>query len=343
MPVHGGPDGGPPLRHDFSTNASPLPAPAPVRRALRDAVRTRYPDPAYADLRARLAGWLAVAPSRVLPTAGTAEAIRRLTLALAAMGSRDVWVPSPGYADYAAAAAALGLNVRPYHDAAALLDALAQAPRPVLLWLCEPCNPTGATLQRDFWKALIPLLHGQRHQVVIDRAYEPLRLQGKDPVPAAVARRAWTCGSPNKALGLPGVRAGWLVAPVGARDDMRRVETLAPSWVLSAEGVALLGAWCRPDTQAALARQRDLLRTWAAQQRARLSALGWQQGPTVANFWLARPPEPVAEVRRRLVRLRRQGIKLRDAASLGATGWLRLSAQPPAAQRALAAAWSGSA
>jgi histidinol-phosphate aminotransferase len=43
------------------------------------------------------------------------------------------------------------------------------------------------------------------------------------------------------------------------------------------------------------------------------------------------------------VRLRRQGIKLRDAASLGATGWLRLSAQPPAAQRALAAAWSGSA
>lgn len=341
-PTHGGPDGGPPLRHDFSTNASPLPAPAPVRQALRQALRTRYPDPAYAALRATLAGWLGVAAARVLPTAGTAEAIRRLTLALAAAGAREVWVPQPGYADYGAAAHALGLAVRPYTDAMALPQALARAAQPVLLWLCEPCNPTGASLPPDFWQALHPMLRGGAqgpHRAVIDRAYEPLRLQGRDPVPTTLARHLWQCGSPNKALGLPGVRVGWVVAPTKAGDEARQVQALAPSWVLSAEGVALLEAWCRADTQAVLARHRGQLGRWAERQRSCLADLGWQQGPTVANFWLVRPPEPAAELRRRLARLRQQGIKLRDAASLGAPGWLRVSVQRPVAQRALVAAW----
>lgn len=340
IPVHGGPDGGPPLRHDFSTNASPLPAPAPVRLALREAVRASYPDPAYAELRAQLADWLGAPASRVLPTAGTAESIRRLTLALAGTDeAREVWVPRPGYADYAAAAAALGLPVRAYRDAMALPQALARTRRPVLLWLCEPCNPTGSSLPPEFWLALLPVLRDGRHQVVVDRAYEPLRLLGHDPVPAGVAQRLWQCGSPNKALGLPGVRAGWVLAPVNAKSEVRRAEALAPSWVLSAEGVALLEAWCRSDTQDTLARHREQLCAWAGQQRARLAALGWQQRPTVANFWLVQPPLPASSLRERLMQLRQQGIKLRDAGTMGAPGWLRLSVQRPGAQRALVAAW----
>jgi len=40
-----------------------------------------------------------------------------------------------------------------------------------------------------------------------------------------------------------------------------------------------------------------------------------------------------------LATLRTQGIKLRDTASFGLTGHVRISVQPPAAQHALHSAW----
>ena len=56
----------------------------------------------------------------------------------------------------------------------------------------------------------------------------------------------------------------------------------------------------------------------------------------IARGW-ARPPAS-ADLPALLGYLRSQGIKLRDATSLGLPGYVRLSAQPPAAQEALRAA-----
>lgn len=338
--VHGGPDGGLPVRFDFSTNANPLGAPRPVRLALTSADRRRYPDPGYGALREALGAFAGVEPGRVLPTAGSSEAIRRLTLAgLVAEGIRCVRVPQPGYGDYAAAARALGLAVVPYGSGGELLAALDGDPAPSLVWLCEPCNPTGESLPPAFWPALQSLAARRGAVLALDRAYEPLRLDGPDPVAPAFAAAAWQLLSPNKALGLTGVRAGWLVAPADAR--LRpAMASLAPSWVLSAEGVALLQAWTRPDVQQDLAVARERLVRWKARQWAALAALGWVQRSSVAPFWLARPCVETGALPARLDALRaRAGVKLRDAASFGMPGWVRLSVQPPGAVRVLVAAW----
>ena len=79
--THGGPDAGPTIEHDFSTNANPLGPPPQLRRAVLEADRTRYPDPQYLTLRARLADAQDTAAARIVPASGGAEAIRRLTLA----------------------------------------------------------------------------------------------------------------------------------------------------------------------------------------------------------------------------------------------------------------------
>ena len=105
---------------------------------------------------------------------------------------------------------------------------------------------------------------------------------------------------------------------------------LAPSWVLSAEGVALLTHWLDDDTQAWLADARARLRDWTAAQRGMLADRRWRQLPSCTHFWLARPPRPGLAPR-----LRERGIQVRDAASFGLPGWVRVSAQPPAAQQAL--------
>jgi histidinol-phosphate aminotransferase len=346
---HGGPDDGPSIAWDFSTNANPLPAPPAVVEALENADRRHYPDPLYTALRERLAAHWQTDAERVLPTAGSSEAIRRLSLAASLHGVRDVWVPEPGYGDYRAAARALGLKVRAYGDGQALLRALAASAHTALVWLCEPCNPTGQSLPAGFWAGLAAIMAAHTGLVVaLDRAYEPLRLDGEDPVPAALASQCWQLWSPNKALGMTGVRAGAMLSPSQAASGLLpTLQALAPSWVLSAEGVALWHAWCDDATQAWLAQARATLRAWRAEQQAQLSALRWHIEPSVTPFFVARPPQPAmldAAVRHAwLQSLRAEGVKLRDAASLALPGCVRLSTQGPEARDALQRALARSA
>lgn len=308
LPEHGGPDDGPAATFDFSTNASPLGPPPALLAAVQAADRRAYPDPSYRALRRRLGH-----DELVLPTAGGAEGIRRLTLAALLAGRREVWVPQPGFGDYALAAQALGLAVKPYAQPADIVPT-----GPALVWICEPCNPTGASV------AAWPDLGG--HLVIVDRAYEPLRLQGDTP---ALPPGAWQLHCPNKALGLTGIRAGYAVAPA-ADDVWRHALSLAPSWVLSAEGVAMLTHWLDDDTQAWLADARARLRGWTAAQRALLADVDWHQQPSATNFWLARPPRADYALR-----LRERGLRVRDATSFGLPGWVRIAALPPTAQQAL--------
>ena len=310
---HGGPDGGPAAAHDFSTNASPLGPPPALMSAVQQADRHAYPDPQYGALRRRLGDAHGRNADLLLPTAGGAEGIRRLTLAALLAGRREVWVPQPGFVDYAAAAQALGLAVKPYADAADI-----RPTAPALVWFCEPCNPTGTSTAA--WPDL------GDHLVAVDRAYEPLRLQGNA---AKLPPGAWELVCPNKALGLTGVRAGYLVAPQ-ADEVWTRALSLAPSWVLSTEGVALLSHWHDDATACWLADARTQLRTWTATQRAMLAELDWLQQPSCTNFWLARPPRLDTSLR-----LRERNIRVRDATSFGLPGWVRVSAQPPASQQAL--------
>lgn len=322
LPVHGGPDGGPPITHDFSTNANALGPPAALLQAVMDADRRRYPDPIYGALRERLGAAHGITPARVLPTSGGAEAIRRLSLAALLQGCREVWVPTPGFGDYALAAQALGLTVRSYANSEAVIEGLHA---PALVWICEPCNPSGTSMSREELRSIARAAGDCGALMVVDRAYEPLRLHGSAP---ELPPTCWQLHCPNKALGLTGIRAAYLLAP--AEDACwARLLSLAPSWVLAAEGEAMLTHWHRSNTLEWLDRSRQALRDWSAALQQRLTQLGWTQQPGVTPFWLVKPPQPL------LLDLRSHGIKLRDATSLGRPGWWRISTLPPAAQEAL--------
>lgn len=356
--LHGGPDHGPPIVWDVSTNANAVPPPPHLLAQLAQADRSRYPDPGYTALRLRLAAAQLgradqASADRIIPTAGSSEGIRRLSLAAKLCGVRQVWVPQPAYADYALAAQALGLHVMPVDEPMAWLDLQAMTPAdapPSLLWLCEPCNPTGGSLPAAFWARLAQVLCSRTSEqwpslmVALDRAYEPLRLDGHDPVPASLAAQCWQLWSPNKALGLTGVRAGWITAPDAVAGDLaervrRHVQALAPSWVLSAEGVTLLMHWHDEATQAWLRASLAELQGWRRELRQGLADRAWLLAPSVTLFVLAQAPRPLQpHLPSMHAQLRQQGIKWRDGHSFGLPGHIRLRAHCPQAQAAFFAA-----
>lgn len=307
--VHGGPDGRGPVPHDFSANGHAC-GPCPVaaqRIASVDAAS--YPDPAYTHLRQALAGRHGVSPDRVVLAASGSEFIFRLTALRAKASARTVRVPRHAYGDYAQAAQAWGLQVT-YEG------------RAELAWSCEPSSPLG--------RADAAIAEGGGLQV-IDRAYEPLRLGGeRTPTPA----QAWELWSPNKALGLTGVRAAYAIAPEGAEPLVRELDALAPSWPIGAHGVAMLQAWCDPSVQRWLDEGRPKLRAWKERQVAQCGRLGWTVEASDTSFFVVRAGLDAAARDALLAR----GVRVRDCTSFGLPGHLRLAVRPPASQDALVAA-----
>lgn len=310
--AHGGPDGRGAVRHDFSTNANAC-GPCPqALAALREADASRYPDPASTHLREALADFHGVGAERIVPAASGSEFIFRFTARAVREGIRKVELPRHAYGDYAQAAQAWGMEI-------------AQGGQ--LAWACEPSSPLGQQ-ERPLADRI-----AAGATVVLDRAYEPLRLAGTCSLSADQLDRVWQLWSPNKALGLTGVRGAYAIAPAGA--DTAPLEALAPSWPLGAHGVAMLLAWCDPAAQRRLEASRAILREWKARQQVLCRDLGWAPQPSEANFFVASVPGLVEA----LPTLRERGVQLRDCASFGLPGHARVSVQPPEAQDALARAW----
>ncbi|MEO5608007.1 MAG: aminotransferase class I/II-fold pyridoxal phosphate-dependent enzyme [Polaromonas sp.] len=323
--LHGGTDALGVPRHDFSTNANACgPCPAALA-AVRQADPGPYPDAGYSDLRRQLAGFHGVDMARIVLAASASEFIFRITAVAQQQGGQAVWLPPHSYGDYAHAARAhrLALSSNP---------ANAQ-----LLWACEPSSPLGGA-QPDL--AEMVKAHAQTASVVLDRAYEPLRLGGVPSLTATQLDTVWQLWTPNKALSLTGVRAAYAIAPLHAEATAAELDQLCPSWPMGAHGVAMLQAWTRFEVQAWLAQSLSTLRDWKARQIALCESLGWRCLPSEANFFCARPTlaEGLTLVQA-LDHLRAQGIKLRDTASFGLPVHVRVSVQPPAAQDALHNAW----
>jgi histidinol-phosphate aminotransferase len=313
-PDHGGTDPGPAPRFDFSTNANAL-GPSPVAlSALRAVDPSGYPDPEYTDLRAALATRHGRRPEEVVVGAGACELIHRVVRATG--GPVVLWEPTFG--EYRYAAEVTGVPVRTTHDMAAWLRAL---PGAALAFLCVPNSPDGSVADLP---RLAAAARAAGCRLVVDLAYHPLS-QRRAEVPDGV----WQLWAPNKAHGVTGVRAAYLLTDAPSATRLRR----APSWILSAHGVAFL------ETAAGAAAERwvsDTLPTlwrWRDELADRLRAIDVPVMVGAANFVLARTGAAADTA----ARLRRDGIRVRDATTFGLPDSLRLSAQPPPAQEALVA------
>ncbi len=308
---HGGADGAGAMRWDFSTNshgAGPCP---PAWAAVQAADATRYPDFRGQALREQLAAWHRVHPDRILLAASASEFIQRITAVSARLLPGPVALPEHAYGDYARAALACGRTTVPLH-----------APLATLRWLCDPGSPMG--------QAQSPPAPLEGVATVLDAVYAPLRLAPPDAWSSADLEQVFVLHSPNKALGLTGVRAAYAVAPAAARWQpwLHALQLAAPSWPLGAQGQALLLAWPTPAVQTWLQQSLDLLRGWKQRLLSLLGQRGVPVLPSITPFFCAQLGAQVPA-------LRTQGLQLRDTTSFGLPGWARLNTLQPEAQDCL--------
>jgi histidinol-phosphate aminotransferase len=337
--IHGGTDALGTPRFDFSSNSNACgPCPAALALTLQ-ADASSYPDANYTALRVKLAAFHGVESGRVVLAGSASEFIFRITAMVAkqTMLQGKVSVPTHSYGDYAHAAKAWDLEITPN-------PAKAQ-----LVWACEPSSPLG--IAHEAWPSEVQSLLSVTNQtVVLDCAYEPLRLSGQSSLSEVQRDRVWQLWTPNKALGLTGVRAAYAISPADSKSNLKSsaqtdalmLEQLGASWPVGAHGVALLTAWTEPEVQTWLKNSLHTLKLWKSRQIHLLQSLGWTCLTSGGNFFcigMAKEPKQTdIHLSKVLLRLREQGIKLRDATSFGLPKFARVSVQTPTAQDALVTA-----
>lgn len=316
-----------PLRHhgdveataglrDFAVNVYEGPRPVWLDAALHASLdaATRYPSATAAEQ--AIATRHGREPGEVLATAGAAEAF---SLLARLRPWRRPAVVHPQFTEPHAALQQAGhvvtevLLPEPFG-----LDPATVPDDADLVVVGNPTNPTGVLHPRD---AIRSLLRPGR-LVVVDEAFmdavpgEAETLTGRGQ-PGLVVVRSLT-----KHWGIPGVRAGYLLAEPAVAAALRRHQV---PWSVSSTAAAAMVACATPEAAAESRRRAEEIAGWRRHLTDSLSTARIHAIESQASFVLARVGAGVH------ARLRGAGIAVRRADTFPGLGpdWVRIAVRPP--------------
>jgi histidinol-phosphate aminotransferase len=306
------------LRLDFNENTSGC-SPA-VRRALRQlssADVSMYPE--QETVRKRLAKYFRVAPTELLLTNGTDDALHLVTDTFVERGD-EVLIVEPTFAMYRFYSELAGARIMALRYSAAMqfpMDAVFEllARRPCVFFVANPNNPTGHVLSAA---ELRRLLRAASHTVVvIDEAYfeycEISAIGWIREFPNLIVTRTF-----SKAAGMAGLRLGCVLTNRENAAVMRKAASPYP-----VNAAALAAAYACATDKAYLRGTIREFRKSRAELIAGLRKLGVKQFPSTANFILTNIGERSKEVVRGLSG---RGILVRDRSSdFGGLGYVRIT------------------
>ena len=333
-----------PIRSNFSSNVYAHVELEPLLAHLQErlsAIRS-YPEPEPYRLERALAEKFGISPDEVCVTSGATEAI--YLTAMAFRGAHST-IFQPAFNEYADACTLHHHSVEnadaggPGGAAAVLADRrfcraeMVPAARR-LCWICIPNNPTGSVLSKAELSALF-LTHPDT-VFVIDASYEFFTRESLlSPAEALRYPNVILLHSMTKRYAMPGIRLGYMTAPVAL---MERIRGCRMPWSVNALAVeAGLYLTEHPETGSI-----DLNALLAETQRLRsaLDALpGVSVRPTQTHFMLAALEKGRAcDLKDTLAR--RYGLLIRDASNFEGLDerYFRIATQTPAENDSLVAA-----
>lgn len=272
-------------RYDFAVSVAIGPRPEWLERALAEGVARlgEYPDEAAAT--AAVAAAHGRESSEVVTLNGAAEAFTLLARGLA---PKQPAIVHPQFSEPERALRDAGLEpTRVTLEPPFELDPGAVPEQADLVVIGNPTNPTGVLHPA----AAIRRLCRPGRTTVVDEAFmdfvvaEPESLANERDLPGLVVVRSLT-----KVLGLPGVRAGYLLADAALTEQLRRAR---PQWPVNSVALAVIeAAAAHPDHSRRQASETASHRAELAAELAELE--GVNVLPSSANFMLLELPDAAA-------------------------------------------------
>ncbi|HSR70120.1 MAG TPA: histidinol-phosphate transaminase [Acidobacteriota bacterium] len=302
-------DGTPLLRLDSNENALGL-APS-ARQALVEGLvdANRYPGDIYPRFKEMVAGALGVETEQVVMSGGSAQLLVMAAEAFSQLEGGTALQGRPTFLTFSDQAKARGVTVREFdladgrdYPLDAMRQAASQIEGPVLVYICNPNNPTGTVISSQAvadWMKEAPsetwfLIDEAYHEFVRDERYRSLVAE------AAARPRTLVTRTFSKIYAMAGLRVGYGVAHP---ETAKQLGELA-QWgrVNHAGACAALG--CYGD-------QEYLQRSFQSNLQARrivtaaLDEMGIEYLPSQTNFIFHRIPGRVAD---HIEAMRRQGV-----------------------------------
>jgi histidinol-phosphate aminotransferase len=301
---------GEPLR--LNSNENPLGLSPAARSAVIEGIgeANRYPRESRDALRNILASHHGVKPEQIVFGAGSTEVLQMMVQAHAMVGGTIVLADPtfedvPTYAGpFAAHIVKVPLDDRYRHDVARMRQAAQTAQRPVLVYICNPNNPTGTVTpcqQIDDWIAERPtgvrfLIDEAYFEYVDDRTYWP-SVRWVAERPDVVVVRTF-----SKIHGMAGMRLGYGIAhPDTAELLSRYISKNSVSHLAHVAARASLG------DRAHLDRAIEANRRGTRILQHTLDELGLEHLPTHTNFLMHRVP---GDLDGYIARMREHGVKV---------------------------------
>lgn len=186
-----------------------------------------YPEPEPYTLEAELARIMRITPASVCVTNGATEAIYLTAQTFG--GSRSA-ILQPTFSEYADACVMHGHRVSSLYTLPSGRDGFLLPEEIRMMWLCNPNNPTGTVIDKDYLAELI-----QRNpQVcfVIDQSYEHFTQHRLfSSVEAAQYPNVILLHSLTKHYAIPGIRLGFIT---GCEGLLARIRTHRMPWSVNA-------------------------------------------------------------------------------------------------------------
>lgn len=303
---------------DFSANVNTA-RPAGVKAVYREALQSsrRYPDDDYPEYREVASEYVGCSPSNVVPTPGGLAGIR-LALECVLERGKKVLIPYPSFGEYSREVRLQGATPTFVpHDDVLETDRRALEEHAVA-FICTPNNPTGDLSDPERLEAFAKRCADAGTTLLIDEAF-----LGFTDVPSMAAvlwgdredgnidsdqhslENVVVVRSLTKLFGLPGLRAGFVVAS-GNRLD--RFETARRTWNLGTPA-ARVGAHCMLD-EAFVRKTRDRIEEERRRIVDRLEER-FDVFQSDAPFVLCRIPD--RNVSELVASCRRRSVAIRDA------------------------------
>lgn len=273
---------------DFSANINPLGMPEGVKKAAAESIShcEAYPDPLCRSLRGAIAAFHRISPDWIVCGNGAADVIFRLVLAL---HPQKAAVITPTFSEYENALRSLGVptrhvqlreekGFRPGREILEEIDGSFS-----LLFFCNPNNPTGLGVEKEFVRELAETCRQKNCFLVVDECFSSfLEEEGRvsameyvESFPNLFLLKAFT-----KMYAMAGIRLGYGIC----RDTglISRVMASGQPWSVSTVasfcGIAALAeeAFVRR-TVAYVAAEREYL-------KENLAALGFVVYDSKANY-----------------------------------------------------------